>query len=88
MIVATKSCFPTAPFFASYIETFIHEAWVKDLNFEQCETIDKSFISDHYKATESDLIYKIRLKGKLVYIYILLEFQSKVDRFMGIRVLN
>jgi predicted transposase/invertase (TIGR01784 family) len=83
-----KKLFSNRTIFRQLIETFIHEAWVKDLNFEQCETIDKSFISDHYKATESDLIYKIRLKGKLVYIYILLEFQSKVDRFMGIRVLN
>ena len=83
-----KKLFSNRTIFRQLIETFIHEAWVKDLNFEQCETIDKSFISDHYKATESDLIYKIQLKGKLVYIYILLEFQSKVDRFMGIRVLN
>jgi predicted transposase/invertase (TIGR01784 family) len=69
------------------IETFITEAWVKELDFSQCETLDKSFITDHYKETESDLIYKIKLRRKTVYIYILLEFQSKVDRFMVLRVL-
>ncbi len=83
-----KHLFSIRTIFRQLIETFIQEAWVKELNFEQCETIDKSFISDHYKETESDLIYRIRLKGKVVYIYILLEFQSKVDRFMVIRVLN
>ena len=34
------------------------------------------------------LIYKLHLRGKTVYIYILLEFQSSVDRFMVVRVLN
>lgn len=83
-----KRLFSNRTIFRQLLETFIPESWVKDLNFEQCETIDKSFISDHYKETESDLIYKIQLKGKVVYFYILLEFQSRVDRFMAIRVLN
>lgn len=60
---------------------------MKDLDFSQCETLDKSFITDHYKETESDLIYKLKLRRKTVYIYVLLEFQSKVDRFMVLRVL-
>lgn len=44
-------------------------------------------ITDHDKETESDLIYKLKLRRKTVYIYVLLEFQSKVDRFMVLRVL-
>jgi hypothetical protein len=35
--------------FRELIETFVTEAWVKELDFETCETLDKSFISDHYK---------------------------------------
>ena len=50
--------------------------------------VDKSFVSDHYKETESDLIYKIQCQDREVYIYILLEFQSTVDEFMALRVLN
>ena len=50
--------------------------------------MDKSFISEHYKETESDLIYKIQFQDREVYIYILIEFQSTVDPFMALRVLN
>ena len=82
-----KKLFSNRTIFRQLIETFITEAWVKELDFSQCETLDKSFITDHYKETESDLIYKIKLRRKTVYIYILLEFQSKVDRFMVLRVL-
>jgi len=83
-----KKLFSNRTIFRQLVETFIEEAWVKELDFAHAETLDKSFISDHYKETESDLIYKVRLHSKTVYIYILLEFQSKVDRFMVVRVLN
>ena len=82
-----KKLFSNRTIFQQLIETFITEAWVKDLDFSKCETLDKSFITDHYKETESDLIYKLKLRRKTVYIYVLLEFQSKVDRFMVLRVL-
>jgi predicted transposase/invertase (TIGR01784 family) len=83
-----KKLFSNKVIFRQLIEAFIPEAWVKDLDFDNCETLDKSFISDHYKETESDIIYKISLKQKEIYIVILLEFQSSVDRFMALRVLN
>ncbi|MFZ4658082.1 MAG: Rpn family recombination-promoting nuclease/putative transposase [Caldilineaceae bacterium] len=82
-----KKLFSNRTIFQQLIETFITEAWVKELDFAKCETLDKSFVTDHYKETESDLIYKLKLRRKTVYIYILLEFQSKVDYFMGLRVL-
>lgn len=83
-----KKLFSNKVIFRQLIETFVNEDWVKDLDFESCEPVDKSFISDHYKETGSDIIYKLKLKEKEVYIFILIEFQSKVERFMALRVLN
>lgn len=50
--------------------------------------MDKSFVSDQYKKTESDIIYKLKIKDKEIYIFILIEFQSTVERFMALRILN
>ena len=83
-----KKLFQNPTIFRELIESFVHEEWVRALDFETCETLDKSFIADHYKATESDLIYKLRLHGQDAYVVILLEFQSTVDRFMALRILN
>ena len=58
------------------------------MDFDSCDTVDKSFISEHYKETESDIIYKLRLKDKEIYIFILIEFQSTVERFTALRMLN
>jgi predicted transposase/invertase (TIGR01784 family) len=62
--------------------------WVKELDFNSAETIEHSFISEAYRETESDLIYKLKLNGQDVFIYVLLEFQSSVDRFISVRILN
>lgn len=70
------------------LETFINEAWVKDLDFEQSEKVDKSFISEHYKETESDILYQVPFQKKEAYVYILIEFQSTVNWFMALRVLH
>lgn len=86
--VGYKKLFQNKVIFRELLETFVHEEWVQAIDFDTCETLDKSFISDHYKETESDLIYKVRLRGQEAYVVILLEFQSTVDRYMALRVLN
>jgi len=83
-----KHLFSNKVIFRQLIETFVTEAWVKDLDFETCQKIDKSFISEHYKATESDIIYQVKFRSKESYLIILVEFQSTVPRFMALRVLN
>ena len=83
-----KKLFSNKTIFRQLLETFVGEEWVKELNFDDCETLDKSFISDHYKETESDIIYRVKIRNQPVFIYVLLEFQSTVDYFMGLRVLN
>ena len=80
--------FSNQTIFRQLLTTFVKEDWVDDLDFESCQTIDKSFISEHYKETESDLLYKVGLKEREIYIYILIEFQSTIDDFMALRVLN
>jgi predicted transposase/invertase (TIGR01784 family) len=83
-----KLLFANKGIFRQLLETFVAEEWVKDLDFDTCERLDKSFVSEHYKETEGDLIYKIKLREKEVFIIILIEFQSTVEWFMGLRILN
>jgi predicted transposase/invertase (TIGR01784 family) len=55
---------------------------------EHLELFDKSFISDELIDRESDLIYKISYKNREYFIYILLEFQSTVDKSIPVRLLS
>ncbi|MCV6636484.1 Rpn family recombination-promoting nuclease/putative transposase [Candidatus Albibeggiatoa sp. nov. NOAA] len=86
-----KKLFSNKTIFRELLETFVHLSWVQDLDFERCEKLDKSFVSEHYKETESDIIYKVHFKqsNRLpAYVLILVEFQSTVQRFMAVRMLS
>lgn len=70
------------------LESFVHEDFVKQLDYSQMTRLDKSFVDDRYRKKESDLIWKIPLAGEPFYLYLLLEFQSTVDRFLSLRMLH
>ena len=85
-----KRLFSNKTIFRQLIQTFVEEEWVRRLDFERAERLDKSFVSEHYKETEADIIYKVPLldSDKVVYLALLIEFQSTVQRFMILRTLQ
>ena len=85
---AYKQLFSNKTIFKQLIQSFVHEPWVEQINFDDIERIDKSFISQDYAKTESDIIYKLNFNDQDIYIYVLLEFQSSIDKFMSVRCLN
>ncbi len=70
------------------LTSFVKEPFIKELDFSTLEKLDKSFVSDNFKNKESDMIYKIKFKDDYIYIFLLLEFQSSVDKKMPIRILR
>ncbi len=85
-----KRLFSNKTIFRQLIQTFVEEEWVQRLDFERAERLDKSFISEHYKDTEADIIYKVPLllSYTVVYLCLIVEFQSTVPRFMVLRSLQ
>ena len=70
------------------LTSFVNEDWIKEIEYATLERIDKSFVSDRFEERESDIIYRVKFNNRDVYIFILLEFQSTVDRFMALRMLR
>lgn len=72
---------------------FVEESCVERLDFSTLERVNASYVSQGMKSQgltnrESDVVWKLRFKdGSLVYIYILLEFQSEVQKFMAVRLM-
>lgn len=82
-----KRLFSNKTIFRQLFETFVEEEWVPRLDFDRAERLDKSFVSEHYKDTEADIIYKVPIRNteKVMYLCLLIEFQSTVPRFMILR---
>jgi predicted transposase/invertase (TIGR01784 family) len=70
------------------LESFVHEGFIHDLDFSTLKRVDKSYVTEEFRERESDLIHEIRYQDSKIYIFLLIEFQSKVDRLMPLRFLR
>ena len=84
---AYKYIFSNKRIFLQLIQSFVTEDFVKGLTLNDINLIDRTFVTDEFLQRESDIIYRINLKDSEAYIYILLEFQSTVDKSIPIRML-
>ena len=69
-------------------KAFIKEDFVSEIDFSTLERVNNSFVTDDFKDREADIIWKTKFKDKNAYIFILIEFQSTVDKFMPLRMLT
>jgi predicted transposase/invertase (TIGR01784 family) len=70
------------------IRGFLDQGWTGRLDFGSLERINASFVSDRHRNREGDMIWKLRFRdGRPLYVYLLVEFQSEVQKFMAVRLM-
>jgi predicted transposase/invertase (TIGR01784 family) len=73
------------------IRGYIREPWVEQLDFTSLDRVNDGYVSDDLREREDDIVWRIRWQGdgeNWLYVYLLLEFQSRPDRFMALRVMT
>jgi hypothetical protein len=83
-----KLLFSHASVVADVLRGYVKEDWVEELDFETLERVDGSYVNDDLRHRESDMVWKVRWRDRVLYIYLLLEFQSTVDPFMPVRAMT
>jgi predicted transposase YdaD len=83
-----KLLFSHSEMVADLIRGFVREDWVEELDFSTLERVSETSVSHDLREREDDLIWRLRWGGRWLYVYLLLEFQSSVDRFMAVRLLT
>jgi predicted transposase YdaD len=68
------------------LEAFVTGEWVDSLDFGTLERVSGSYVADDLRERADDIVWRVRCGEQL--LYLLVEFQSRVDRFMAIRVLT
>lgn len=66
---------------------FVREDWVKGLDFSSLEKVNDGYVTDDLREREDDIVWRVRWGREWLYVYLLLEFQSTVNRFMAVRLL-
>jgi predicted transposase/invertase (TIGR01784 family) len=85
---AYKQLFAHPRMVEDLLRGYVTEAWVGDIDFTTLERVADSFISDDLREREDDVIWRVRWGERWLYLYLLIEFQSTVDRFMAVRLLT
>lgn len=65
---------------------FVPGDWVHQLDLTSLERVNGSYVSDGGVQRHSDMVWRVRLSGEWIYIYLLLEFQSRSDHWMALRM--
>jgi hypothetical protein len=85
---AYKQLFAHPEMVSDLLRGYVHEAWVGQIDFDTLERIPDSFITDDLREREDDVIWRVRWGERWLYLYLLIEFQSTVDRHMAVRLLT
>jgi predicted transposase YdaD len=67
------------------IRRFVADAWIEQLDFSTLERLNASYVSENLQGREGDLVWRLRLRNAPEHVYVLVEFQSDVQRFMALR---
>lgn len=60
--------------------------WAQSLAVGTFERVNASYTSDEGKLRHQDVVWRARIGGEWVYVYVLLEFQSRSDKWMALRM--
>ena len=58
------------------------------IDVNSLEKINAHYIDEKYRRRENDVVWKMRVADEWVYLYLMLEFQSKTDKYMAIRLMG
>jgi predicted transposase/invertase (TIGR01784 family) len=84
-----RSLFSFPKMVEDLIRQFVPESWVEKLDFSTLQRVNASFVAPKLEGREGDLLWKLCLRdGSPVYVYLFIEHQSKVDRFMAVRLMT
>ena len=68
------------------LRSFVNEEFVDELDFSAIKKLNTKFIPVSERSRHADAVFEIKSHGQSAYIYLFLEFQSTVDRFMALRM--
>jgi len=84
-----RRLFSHARMIADLLERYVVPPWIGSLDLSTLELVPAHYVSDELEQRESDVVWRVRYgpDGEWFYVYVLIEFQSSVYRFMAVRLL-
>jgi len=82
-----KFLFSTPELVRDLILGFIPDDWLHSLDYDTLEKVPGSYITEDFRSRADDIVWRVKVGGQWVYLYLLIEFQSSVDKYMALRMM-
>ena len=82
-----KYLFSAPEFVRDLIMGFVPDEWLHGLDFSTLQQYPGSYITEDFQNRADDVVWRVRVAGEWIYLYLLIEFQSTVDNYMALRMM-
>ena len=83
-----KTLFSAPEVVRDLILGFVPDKWLHGLDYPTLERVSGSYVTDDLRDRADDIVWRAKVEGEWVYLYILIEFQSTVDPWMAVRIMT
>lgn len=66
---------------------FVPDEWLRSLDYSTLEKVPGSYITEDFQGRADDIVWRVKVGGEWIYLYLLIEFQSTVDKYMALRMM-
>ena len=82
-----KLLFSHAEMVEELLRGFVREDWVDQVDFHTLEKTNGSYVSEELRDRHDDIVWRVKIRDRWLYVYLLIEFQSTIDPFMAVRLM-
>src|SRR3989338_6840050 len=82
-----KFLFSTPEMVRDLIIGVVPDEWLHSLDYTTLEKIPGSYITEDFRNRADDVVWRVKVGGDWIYLYLLIEFQSTVDKYMALRMM-
>ena len=82
-----KKLFSSPLLVRDLIKGFVPDEWLQSLDYDTLEKYPGSYIADDLRGRADDVVWRVKVGASWVYLYLLIEFQSTVDKYMALRMM-
>lgn len=83
-----KTLFSAPEVVRDLILGFVPDDWLHGLDYATLERVSGSYVTDDLRDRADDIVWRVKVEGEWVYLYLLIEFQSTVDPWMAVRIMT
>ena len=83
-----KALFSCPELVRDLLRAYVPGKWLEQADYESLTRINASYVSRSDKQRHDDMVWRIDVGGRWLWVYIVLEFQSEPDPWMAVRIMQ